>query len=73
MWERSTHLSLGQGLQEDVLDETPGGPRADEEQKADGVKGRRLDEDGDDGLVQSVRSDERTHGASNLPAVQDEP
>ena len=55
--QSSTNLSRRDDLQEDVLGLDPGSPRGDKQQKTDSVKGRRFDEDGYDGLVQSVRSD----------------
>ena len=65
---------MGEGWEEDILGVIRGTPRSNEQQKTNGIKGRRLDEHGDDGHVQSGSSSGPVpHGISNIPAVHDEP
>ena len=66
------NLDLSRDLQEYKLVETPGGPRYHVRYETKNQKGRRLDEDGDDGLVQSASTCRRTHGVSDIPSVQNQ-
>ena len=47
-------------------------PRYNNQQRAESIKSRRLDEHGNDGLVQSTDSIWTPHVSSNDPDVQDE-
>ena len=67
----SINLSLTEAGQEDVHSNVSSGPRYNEQQLIYSIKGTRLNEHGDDGLVQSARSN-YPHGIADLPDVQGE-
>ena len=69
----STNLSLSEDRQEEVHERALGNQRSDDQQRAHGKKGRRLDEHGCDGPVQSTESGWRLRRNTNAPAAQDEP
>ena len=71
--ENETNLGLGEERKEEVCNGILGTPRSNVNEKVDSVKGRRLDEYGDDRRLQSVRSGKRSHGISETLAMQSKP
>ena len=70
--EKCTNLSLSEDGQKEIRSVISSTPRSNKQQRINGVKRRRLDEHGDDGLVQSSGSRWSPHSSANVPAVQDE-
>ena len=48
---------------------TPSTPRADIKDRINGIKGTRLDEHGNDGIVQTANTVGCPQGISNVPVV----
>ena len=69
----STNLSLSEDRQEDIRSVVSSAPWANKQQRIHSIERRRLDEHGDDGLVQPSETAWSPHGSANLPAVQKEP
>ena len=69
-WE-CTNLNLGEDRQEGIPNGGLRAPRSNNQHRAHGVKGTRLDEHGDDRLTQSA-DPSSTHASANVPGVQDE-
>ena len=67
----STNLNLSEDRHEDIHSGVPRAPRSNNQQRAHGVKGTRLDEHSDDGFAQSADSGYPQSSAS-VPGVQDE-
>ena len=72
-YKNSTNLSLSEDWEEDIRDVTRDTPRYNKQNTIDGIKGRRLDEHGNDGLVQSVSTCRGPYGTADLPAMEGEP
>lgn len=70
--KNGTNLILGEDRQEYIRNPAIDAPGCNEQYGADGVKGGRLDEHSDDGLVHSTRPGPGTQGVSNVPAMHDE-
>jgi len=68
-----TNLCRRDEGQEDTRSRTSGSPQSNEDQRIHSIKGRRLNEHGDNGLVQSAHSGWRPDGSTDAPVVQDEP
>lgn len=66
--KNTTHLSLGEGREEEILERTVGSPCPNPQQKGNGVNSRRLADDGDDGLVHSADFERSIHCTSNCSA-----
>ena len=71
LW-KSTNLSLGKDRYENVRGAVPSARRSKNQQRAHSVQGRRLDEHGNDDLVQSANST-FPRGSANVSGVEDEP
>jgi len=86
LWE-STNLNLCKDWEKDIHNEASSdwnigirsrvvydrGQSSDDQQRAHGENGTRLDEHGGDSLVQSTISSLRPGGTADVPPVQDDP
>ena len=68
---KSTNLGLTKNGREGIHDSRF--RLCNDQQRAHSVKRRRLDQHGDDGVVQSSESTWRPHDCADVPVVQDEP
>ena len=71
LWE-STDLSLREDDQEDTINGVVDAPGSNNQQRAHGVKGTRLNEHGDNSLTQSANSG-YPQGISSVPCVDNKP
>jgi hypothetical protein len=70
--KKRTSLVLCEDRQEYIGNPTICTPRTDEQCGANGVKGGRLNEHSDNGVIDSTGPGARTEGVSNVPAVEEE-
>jgi hypothetical protein len=70
--QSGTNLDLWEAGGEGAPNETTGGPRSNEQQKSNRVKGTRLDKRGNNGPVQSIDSNRSVHGPSEVPVEQEQ-
>ena len=70
--KNSTNLSLAKDRGKYIGNITLGTPRSDKYQSTNGIKGRRLNKHGDDGIIQSARSGSSSNGNLKVLPVQEE-